>query len=209
MRVKLEYGRTGLVANLPDERVVRTLQYKDAPPLAEPLAALLDVLDRPNGTAPLAELARGKKNCVIAICDITRPVPNELILKPVLQILEDAGIPRSQITILVATGLHRESTPAEIVEMVGAEIAANYRIENHHGQERSEHTYLGDSPRGVPIWIDTRFVQSDLKITVGLIEPHFMAGYSGGSARDWRRSTRSRSGTARLFSNIPWRKAAR
>jgi nickel-dependent lactate racemase len=180
MRVKLEYGRTGLVANLPDERVVRTLQYKDAPPLAEPLAALLDVLDRPNGTAPLAELARGKKNCVIAICDITRPVPNELILKPVLQILEDAGIPRSQITILVATGLHRESTPAEIVEMVGAEIAANYRIENHHGQERSEHTYLGDSPRGVPIWIDTRFVQSDLKITVGLIEPHFMAGYSGG-----------------------------
>jgi lactate racemase len=180
MRVKLEYGRTGLVAELPSERVVRTLHYKDAPPLPDPAAALNEVLARPNGTAPLAELARGKTNCCIAICDITRPVPNELILRPLLQTLEAAGIAREQITILVATGLHRESTPDEIVEMVGAEIAANYAVENHRGLERHEHTYLGESPRGVPIWIDTRYVQADLKITIGLIEPHFMAGYSGG-----------------------------
>ncbi len=66
------------------------------------------------------------------------------------------------------------------MEIVGAEIAANYRIENHHGQVLSEHTYLGDSPRGVPVWIDSRYVAADLKITVGLIEPHLMAGYSGG-----------------------------
>ena len=180
MRVKLEYGRTGLVVELPDERVVRTLHYKDAPPLSDPVAELRQVLDRPNGTAPLAELAKGKQNCVIAICDITRPVPNEFILRPLLTILEEAGIVREKITILVATGLHRESTPEEIVEMVGAEIAATYAIENHHGPERDEHTYLGDSPRGVPIWIDTRYVNADLKITIGLIEPHFMAGYSGG-----------------------------
>jgi nickel-dependent lactate racemase len=180
MRVKLEYGRTGLIAELPAERVVRTLHYKDAPPLADPAANLHEVLDRPNGTSPLAELARGKKNCCIAICDITRPVPNELILRPLLQTLEAAGIPRERITILVATGLHRESTPEEIIEMVGAEIGANYVVENHRGLERDEHTYLGESPRGVPIWIDTRYVEADLKITIGLIEPHFMAGYSGG-----------------------------
>lgn len=180
MRVKLEYGRTGLIAELPAERVVRTLHYKDAPPLIDPAASLHEVLMRPNGTAPLAELAKGKTDCCIAICDITRPVPNELILRPVLQTLEAAGIPRERITILVATGLHRESTPDEIVEMVGAEIAANYAVENHHGQERDEHTFLGQSPRGVPIWIDSRYVQANLKITVGLIEPHFMAGYSGG-----------------------------
>lgn len=180
MRVKLEYGRTGLVAELPDERVVRTLHYKDAPPLADPTAALAEVLAKPNGAHPIAELARGKRNCVIAICDITRPVPNEVILRPLLAQLEAAGIPRREITILVATGLHRESTADEIVEMVGPHIAAHYRIENHRGQNRDEHTHLGESPRGVPIWIDTRYVQADLKITVGLIEPHFMAGYSGG-----------------------------
>ncbi len=180
MRVKLEYGRTGLIAELPADRVVRTLQYKDAPPLPDPHSSLLEVLQQPLGTPPLAELAQGKQSCCIAICDITRPVPNEMILRPLLQILETAAIPREQITILVATGLHRESTAAEIVEMVGAEIAGNHSVENHHGEVRDEHTYLGESPRGVPIWIDSRFVAADLKITIGLIEPHFMAGYSGG-----------------------------
>src|SRR5947199_7626932 len=67
-----------------------------------------------------------------------------------------------------------------MIEMVGAEIAANYRIENHYGKVRDEHTFLGTTPNGVPAWIDTRYVQADLKITTGLIEPHLMAGYSGG-----------------------------
>jgi nickel-dependent lactate racemase len=180
MRVKLEYGRTGLYAELPDDRIVRTLQYKDAPPLPDPVAELQAVLAKPLGTPSLAELATGKRTCCIAICDITRPVPNELILRPLLATLEASGIERGNITILVATGLHRESTAAEKLEMVGPEIAAQYRIEDHRGEIRDEHTYLGDSPRGVPIWIDSRYVSADLKITIGLIEPHFMAGYSGG-----------------------------
>jgi nickel-dependent lactate racemase len=180
MRVKFEYGRQGLYAELPDERIVRTLRYKDAPPLPDPRASLLAVLERPNGTPPLAEIAKGRKDACILICDITRPVPNELILRPVLEILEGAGIPREKITILVATGLHRPNEGEELVEMVGRDIDENYRIENHHGQELGEHTYLGDSPRGVPIWIDSRYVNADLKITTGLIEPHLMAGFSGG-----------------------------
>lgn len=180
MRVKFEYGKRGLYAELPDERVVRTLRYKDAPPLPDPAAVLTEVLARPSGTPPLAELARGRRDACIVICDITRPVPNELILRPVLGTLEAAGIPRDKITILVATGLHRPNEGDELVEMVGREIAENYRIVNHHGQDLSEHTYLGTSPRGVPIWIDSRYVQADLKITTGLIEPHLMAGFSGG-----------------------------
>jgi nickel-dependent lactate racemase len=76
--------------------------------------------------------------------------------------------------------LHRPNEGDELIEMVGEHIAQNYRIENHHGQELSEHTYLGDSPRGVPIWIDSHYVNADLKITTGLIEPHLMAGFSGG-----------------------------
>jgi nickel-dependent lactate racemase len=180
MRVKFEYGRKGLFAELPDERIVRTLHYKDAPPLPDPQASLLEVLTRPNGAQPLAELAKGRKDACIAICDITRPVPNEMILRPVLEVLENAGIPRSKITILVATGLHRPNEGDELIEMVGRHIYDNYRIENHHGQELAEHTYLGQSPRGVPIWIDSRYVNADLKITTGLIEPHLMAGFSGG-----------------------------
>lgn len=180
MRVKLEYGRTGLYADLPAERVVRTLQYKDAPPLPDPQGELARLLESPLGTLPLRELARGKKSACILICDITRPVPNEMILRPMLRILETAGIPREQITILVATGLHRPNDGPELVEMVGEFIAANYRVENHHGTVLDEHDYLGESPRGVPIWIDRRYVNADLKIATGLIEPHLMAGFSGG-----------------------------
>ncbi len=180
MRFQLEYGRSGLQVELPDDRVVRLLTYKDATPLADPSGELAERLARPTDTAPLAELARGRQNACILICDITRPVPNELMLTPVLAQLEAAGIPRDAITILVATGLHRPNEGDELIEMVGRRIYENYRIENHHGKQLSEHVYLGESPRGVPIWIDRRYVEADLKIAVGLIEPHLMAGFSGG-----------------------------
>ena len=180
MRVRLEYARTGLDVDLPGERVVRNLAYKNAPPLADPRAVMANVLEHPTGTPALAELARGRKDACVVICDITRPVPNEMMLPPILATLEAAGIPREKITILIATGLHRPNEGDELIEIVGAEIAARYRIENHRGQEINEHTYLGTSPRGVPIWIDSRYVRADLKITTGLIEPHLMAGFSGG-----------------------------
>jgi lactate racemase len=180
MRVTLDYGRTGLEVNLPDERTVGPLAIREAPPLSAPEKALAEALRKPIGARPLAELAKGRANACILICDITRPVPNQLILPPLLRTLEEAGIPRQQILILVATGLHRPNEGAELVEMVGAEIAAQYRIENHHGKVRDEHTYLGTTPNGVPAWIDSRYINADLKITTGLIEPHLMAGYSGG-----------------------------
>ena len=180
MRVRLEYGRTGLEVDLPDRPGMRTLAYKDAKPLPDPEAALGAVLENPTGTAPLAELAKGRTSACIVICDVTRPVPNEMMLRPMLATLEASGIPRDKITILIATGLHRPNEGDELIEVVGEYIASNYRIENHHGQMLEEHTYLGDSPRGVPIWIDSRYVNADLKITTGLIEPHLMAGFSGG-----------------------------
>ena len=180
MRVRLEYGREGLEVELPDERVVRSLAYKDAEPLADPVAAVQRVLAEPIESPPVAELAQGKKTACIVICDITRPVPNELILTPLLETIEAAGVPREGITILIATGLHRPNEGEELVELVGRRIAETYRIENHFGERRDELTYLGESPRGVPIWINSHFVDAELKITTGLIEPHLMAGYSGG-----------------------------
>ncbi len=180
MHVHLAYGRRGLDVELPDHAVVKTLTYRTIAPLDEPEAALKEVLDEPIGSRSLAELAQGRRNACILICDVTRPVPNALMLPPILRVLEASGIPRREIVILVATGLHRPNEGEELAEMVGPFVVENYRIENHCGQCLEEHTYLGDSPRGVPIWLDTRYVQADLKIAVGLIEPHFMAGFSGG-----------------------------
>ena len=180
MRVRLEYGRSGLDVELPDRNVVKCLGYQAQDPLADPAAAIRDALAHPIGTPPLAELARGRASACVVVSDVTRPVPNAVLLPPILDTLQASGIPRERILILVATGLHRPNLGDELAEMVGREIVEGYRIENHDGQNRDEHAHLGESPRGVPIWIDRRYVDADLKITTGLVEPHFMAGFSGG-----------------------------
>jgi nickel-dependent lactate racemase len=179
MRVKLDYGRTGLEVDLPDN-LIGPLQIRDAVPLANPEQAIADAMNHPIGTPPLAELAKGRKSACILICDITRPVPNKLILPPMLRILEEQGVPRDEIMILVATGLHRPNQGNELEEMVGSDIVKHYRIENHFGKKLSDHGFLGITPNGVPAYIDKRYLEADLKITTGLIEPHLMAGYSGG-----------------------------
>jgi nickel-dependent lactate racemase len=180
MKITLDYGRTGLDVTLPDERVVGPLAIRPAVPLADPAAAIEHAVANPIAARPLAEIAKGRKNACILICDITRPVPNKLILPVVLCTIESAGISRKDITILVATGLHRPNEGVELVELVGEDIAANYRCENHHGKVKEEHDFLGTTPNGVPVWLDSRYLRADLKITTGLIEPHLMAGYSGG-----------------------------
>jgi nickel-dependent lactate racemase len=101
-------------------------------------------------------------------------------LPPLLRTLEEQGIARRDILLLIATGLHRPNEGAELEEMLGKEIVANYRIENHHGKVLAEHDYLGETANGVPVYLDKRYLRADLKITTGLIEPHLMAGYSGG-----------------------------
>jgi nickel-dependent lactate racemase len=180
MKLKLDYGRTGLDVTLPDDRLVGPLAIRPAAPLPDPAAAIDRALAKPIGSPPLAEIARGRKNACIVICDITRPVPNKLILPPLLKTLHEQGIARENITILIATGLHRPNEGAELEELVGPNIARDYRCENHHGKATDEHTFLGTTPNQVPVWIDSRYVRADLKITTGLIEPHLMAGYSGG-----------------------------
>jgi nickel-dependent lactate racemase len=180
LKLTLDYGRTGLNVELPSERVVGPLTIVDVPPLEDPEEAVALALDEPIKSAPLRELARGRTDACILICDITRPVPNRTILGPTLRVLHEAGIARDQVLLLIATGLHRPSTPEEKNEMLGPDIASMYRVEDHHGTRLDEHTFLGTTPRGVPAWVDTRYVRADLKIATGLIEPHLMAGYSGG-----------------------------
>jgi nickel-dependent lactate racemase len=180
MKLKLDYGRTGLDVTLPDDRLVGPLSIRPAVPLSDPEGAIAQAIAQPIGARPLAEIARGRKNACILVCDITRPVPNKLILPPLLRTLHEQGLRCEDVTILVATGLHRPNEGAELDELVGANVARDYRCLNHHGKARDEHTFLGTTPNGVPVWLDSRYLQADLKITTGLIEPHLMAGYSGG-----------------------------
>jgi nickel-dependent lactate racemase len=180
MTVTLDYGRTGLSVQLPAERVIGPLAIRDVPPLNDPEAAVAAALDQPIGSSPLLEIARDRKDACILICDITRPVPNQTILRPLLEVLGEAGISRDRTLILVATGLHRPSTDQEKLEMLGPEIVGGYRVEDHFGTRLEEHTLVGTSSRGIPGWIDSRYVRAGVKIATGLIEPHLMAGYSGG-----------------------------
>lgn len=180
MRITLDYGKTGLEVELPDDRIVGPLAIRPAPPLPDAEAAIALALRRPIASPPLAELARGRRNACILVCDITRPVPNRLLLPPILRTLEEQGIARRDILLLIATGLHRPNEGPELEEMLGPEIVANYRVENHHGKIVEEHDYLGETANGVPVYLDRRYLRADLKITTGLIEPHLMAGYSGG-----------------------------
>ena len=140
MKITLDYSKTGLEVEIPDENLVGPLSIQRVEPLADPESVLDRLLQAPIGTPPLEELARGKTSVCILICDITRPVPNRLILGRVLPVLEKAGIRREDILILIATGLHRPNEGDELVELVGPEVAANYRVENHHGKVLVEHT---------------------------------------------------------------------
>lgn len=139
-------------------------------------------LAAPVGVPPLAELARGRRSACVLICDITRPVPNRLFLGPLLRTLLDAGVPRAGITVLVATGLHRPNEGAELRELVGDPwVLDTVTVANHDARADRDHVLLGRTPaRGTVVRLDRRLVEAELRIATGLVEPHFMAGWSGG-----------------------------
>ena len=181
MKLRMRYGREGLEVELPDENVRHVLRLNRLPKIADPRAVTAEALQRPIGAPALAEIARGRRDAVIVVSDITRPVPNRFILPPILDTLQAAGIAASDTLILVATGLHRGNTAAELAEMLGDEVLARgVRVENHIARDREAHVHLGETDRGIPAWVDRRYVEADLKITTALVEPHLMAGYSGG-----------------------------
>src|SRR5438552_19202244 len=122
MTIDLDYGKEGLQVEVPDENLDVVLRLNPAPPLPDPCQAVQAALENPIGSAPLSELCRGRRSACVVISDITRPVPNAVLLPPLLGCLEAAGIPRERITVLVATGTHRPNTPEELIGMVGPAV---------------------------------------------------------------------------------------
>lgn len=178
MRVKFAFGKSGLELDIPD--TARVLDAKSAQALPDAVGALEQALEAPHGGVSLRALAEGKKTAAISVCDITRPAPNRVTLPPILRRLEEAGIARENTTICIATGLHRIATEGELREILGPEIAASYPIHNHDARIREAHLGLGTTQGGTPVAIATPFVEADLHISLGFIEPHLMAGFSGG-----------------------------
>jgi nickel-dependent lactate racemase len=180
--VDIAFGRGHVAVTMPDGVIPTVIRKTALPTLPDPGAAIRAALAHPVGAKPLSDLARGRRSACILICDITRPVPNHLFLRPMIEDLVTAGIPIGRIVVLVATGLHRPNEGEELAELVGDPwVLANVRVENHFARNDADHVDFGVTrTRGTPVKLDRRFVEADLRIATGLVEPHFMAGWSGG-----------------------------
>jgi nickel-dependent lactate racemase len=181
-RIELNYGRGRLPIDLPDDIDLRVIRKRQMPVLPDPEGAVREALAQPTGAPPLADLAKSKSSACILICDITRPVPNGLFLPTLIEQLLDAGLAAERIKILVATGLHRPNDGEELAELVGSRwVMETVEVANHFARDDAAHVDLGTTPtHGVPVKLDRRLVEAELKIATGLVEPHFMAGWSGG-----------------------------
>jgi nickel-dependent lactate racemase len=180
MKIHLSYGRNGLDVEIPEKNLLKVLSFGGSVPLANPGEAIVRSLREPIGSPPLAKLAKRATSACVVVCDITRPVPNKQLLPPVLRILEENGIAKNGITILIATGLHRPSTAPELELILGESIVSKYKVVDHHASAAGEQGLVGETERKTPVYIDKQYLEAELKITVGFIEPHLMAGFSGG-----------------------------
>ena len=181
MRVVMRYGRKGLGLDLPDGVDAVVIRKKAMPVLPDPEKAVASAFLNPVGCKSLFEEARQCRSACILICDITRPVPNGIVLPTLVTELIRAGIKPQAITVLVATGLHRPNEGEELREVVGSDwVLETVRVINHFARNEEDHMSLGALPDDIPVKLDRRFLRADLRIVVGLVEPHFMAGYSGG-----------------------------
>lgn len=130
--IELLFGRGTIAVRPPPGSKPTVIRKRPMPILPDPVAAVEAALAAPVNSPPLDVLARGKRSACILVCDITRPVPNRLFLRPLIERLLAAGVPREGITILIATGLHRPNEGAELAEIIGDPwVLAQLRIENH------------------------------------------------------------------------------
>lgn len=180
--VELNYGKGSLTASLPKEAELTFIRKPAMPLEPDPTGAVKAALANGVGCASLADIAATAGSACIAICDITRPVPNHLFLRPVIETLLSAGMSAANIQVIVATGLHRPNEGAELAELIGDPwVLDTVDVVNHFARDDATHIELGrTSTRDTVVRLDKRFVDADLRLVTGLVEPHFMAGYSGG-----------------------------
>jgi len=177
MRAELPYGRHGTSVEVPDDAQV--VVPVDEPGLADEATAIMDALRRPLSGPPLRDLVPGAARVAVVFPDLTRPMPNRSVLPPLLAELARAGVPTSSITLLCATGTHRQATGEEMEELIGADLVAGYTVIDHDATDEDAHLQVG-AVDGTPVLLQRQYVEADLRIITGFVEPHFFAGFSGG-----------------------------
>ncbi len=177
MKVDLAYGKTGLTVDLPEGRTT-VIEPTYIPGLPDEEGALRTTIRNPIGTAAPRKSIGPRQTVAISVCDITRPMPSATVLPVLLD--EIKRVPKNNVTILVATGTHRADTPEELRDMLGAEVVDNYRVVNHSAFDESVLVDAGTTPDGIPILLNRHWLEADVRITTGFVEPHFFAGFSGG-----------------------------
>ncbi|HEY6013352.1 MAG TPA: nickel-dependent lactate racemase, partial [Candidatus Limnocylindrales bacterium] len=177
IEVELAYGSRGMPVRLPAAATtVITPRPRDSAP--DPLAALRAAIEAPVAGPRLRDIARPGQRVAISVCDVTRPQPRRVMLQAIMEVLD--GIVRPQdVVVLIATGTHRASTAAERREMLGDEVLGAWRVVDHDARDRSSLVDLGRIG-DVPVLLAREWVEADLRITTGFVEPHFFAGFSGG-----------------------------
>ncbi len=176
MLVELAYGVEGRSVEVPDDATV--IEPVDLPGLGDQHGVVRQALEHPLAGPSLTELATGARRVVVVFPDLTRPMPNRTVLPPLLALLAGSGAPDRNVTLLCATGTHRQATPAEMRELVGPEIVGRYAIVDHDA-EGGDHVEVGRVD-GTPVLLQREYVEADLRIITGFVEPHFFAGFSGG-----------------------------
>ena len=177
MRVRLQYGTDGIEVAVPG-RQVTVLAPRFVTGLPDEAAAFLQAVRAPLGVPPLHATVRPQERVAIVIADVTRPLPSERLLPWILRELRH--VPPEQITIVIGTGSHRATTPAEVGAMVGDVIASGCRLTDHSAFDESRLSRAGIGIDGEPVFMNRDYVEADRRIVVGFVEPHFMAGFSGG-----------------------------
>ena len=181
MEIRIPYGRGYLTAEIADNRINATLCSRlesYIPPMGQ-RELVEEALKTPIGSETLESLAAGKENIVLIASDHTRPVPSKVLVPPMLDAIR-RGNPNARITILIATGCHRGTTKAELIEKFGPEIVEREEILIHDCAEEENMVTIGTLPSGGGLRINRIAAEADLLISEGFIEPHFFAGFSGG-----------------------------
>jgi nickel-dependent lactate racemase len=180
IEVSLPYGKGWLKAEIPERNLIsiaKPLAMKSIPNLRR---ALMRALKDPIASEGLMVLADDCKEPCIIVSDSTRPTPSRVIAEVAFDILSKVGVPNNKVKIVVATGLHRKSTPEELRERLGKDILGRVEVIDHDAQDESSLVEIGSTSKGTPVWINKAVYESDLIIGDGYIEPHFFAGYTGG-----------------------------
>lgn len=177
MRVELAYGRGRLPLDVPDQAAT-VLEPTYIEGLADETAAVRTALREPLGRPPLRDFVAAGQRVAISICDSTRPMPSHIVLPVILE--ELTHIPSDDVVVLIATGTHRPTTDDELKDMLGPDVLDRCHVVNHNAFDRAELRQLPDVEPHVPVWLNRRWVDADIRITAGFVEPHFFAGFSGG-----------------------------